>query len=447
MGRKKGRNSGSRHDGGGSYSKQGSLVVQLQRYRHVSQGCSAAASRPAYYEHKQFPDLDAIINARRDDDRVEAVYGFSALDLPRPVAVKVDASRVRCDGDEEEENEELVLGRGYKQAAELSRNLCFEILSSECYRMISDKPDEEKEDEQRHSNMGIPSLSCLCVERLAKDLGDWSEGEDAASLGTFLRESLRPEFTTVMSIAASKEGTLNQSTLPAISNPMSRVLVLGNGARSTERGREGSPPLSVAQCSAFIKALRRSAAQFNSSSNAPDDWEVLAVPSHLSGIKLDVTVERGPTELFFFDCLFDEEIDIREFQSFGKGLKCLHLYSFTTSPTSVRSYSGRKSKPSIYRERCVCSFIELFLTTASFDELEHLTLDHCGGFRLTISGLVSIGHAIAETRLHQDATKHGSNGLARLRTMRVANQFGESMESVSLCGSFKKNLGIDLCVL
>ena len=105
MGRKKGRNSGSRHDFG-SYSKQGSLVVQLQRYRHVSQGCSVAASRPAYYEHKQFPDLDAIINARRDDDRVEAVYGFSALDLPRPVAVKVDASRVRCDGDEEEENED-----------------------------------------------------------------------------------------------------------------------------------------------------------------------------------------------------------------------------------------------------------------------------------------------------------------------------------------------------
>jgi hypothetical protein len=440
MGRKKGRNSGE----SGSFSKQGgTLLNQLRSYQHVSVGVNVSALRPAYYEKRNFPTLDAIINARTDDDRVESQLGLSALNLSRPIVVKRDTRGAlnRTDEDEEEEegdeNISLLSRREYEEASASSRSLCLDSLKDEMHRQISDGRDGHGQQQGHQGRVKIPSLSCLCIDRLAKDLDDWSDEADAAALGALLRENLRPEFSTLLSITALQTGNLNASTLPVVYNPMSRVLALGNSGKASDGGH-----LSIASVAAFLQSLRESAAELNSNANAPDDWEVLAIPSHLSGIELDVgAVEKGPTELFLCDVMFLTIDCITAFQAL-KGLKILHLYSFSTSPTSVRAYWERKARPCIYRESCVTSFCELFLTTSSFNELEHLSIDHSAGFRITLSGLASIGHAIAETRSH----KHACNGLKKLRSLRVANLFGESTQSISLCVSFKA-IGIDLCVL
>lgn len=445
MGRGKGRNSGQRLEHGSKYG--GSIASQLRQYRHVSQGPDSSVMRSTVYQSRIFPTLDAIISARRSDDQIESAHGLNYISLDLPVVKVKIANRgaaSRADYDDDEEGEDKSFSRaGYREAAASSRSTCLKMLLDDvCNQMEDHIADEEDGNSKEGSTgrSGIRSLSVLSTEKLAHALsGECADTENASVLGALLKESFRPEFTSILSIAATRMGVLTAENLLALNNPYSHVLALGNGSEEVGSKKDA---LSVAQCAAFLQSLRKSA-----HSPAPDDWETLSLPSHLSGLDIDIG-EKGPSELFLFDSHFKCKDDIVAFQqSVGKGLRSLHLYSFTTGPASIPAFWESK-RPSLYQERCVQVFLVLFLSsqTNSFQDLETLTIDHCADFRFTMSGLVSIGYAIAEAR--QIAAGRRGEGLPSLRTLRISGiRDWDFNRASSLCTSFSDKMGIELCAL
>jgi hypothetical protein len=428
MGRR-GKNSGGKNDSYGS--KQGGLLNKIRNYKHVSEP-NTTVFRPQVYVRRAFPALDQMMISRQVDDRIEVHRGVDFVNtLPQPVKVNGNISlSSRCDNFEEDIDESFSSGRYLRAALESKCRCLDQLVENTCISLNrGDSREEEGEEEQpttapttttttlkgskTNRSCGVKSLSVLCIQQLGSDLAtDWAEEGDAAALGGLCSESLKPELTTILSIAAARAGAISRQTLPAVANPHCEVLCFGGESKA------GSG-LTFEDVGALVRSLKQSA----QSSTAPETWEVHTLPSHLSGVpQVDFGELRGPRAVYLFDVLFVSDADLGAFQTMSTGLRELHMYSFTSSPMSVPSFSQNKNSSSRsssstassyrhheYHERCVVVFSELFLSSHAHDFLNVLTLDHCA-FGITTSGLRTIGHLIAEARHNSSSSSSDGGG-------------------------------------